>query len=75
MLEQFSAYNPDLVIIGGDVAYDNAMLNCYYSWDLMLSAFEKAYLPLGRLVPIIVAVGNHDVGMHSMRQANITVSE
>lgn len=51
------------------------MIHCYYSWDLMLSAFEKSFAPLNRLVPIVVAVGNHDVGMHSMSYTNITVSE
>lgn len=74
LLKQISSYNPDVILVGGDVAYDNAILHCFYSWDLMLSAFENAILPMGRLVAIVVAVGNHDVGLHSMAYSNITVS-
>ena len=32
--------NPDVILIGGDVSYDDANKNCYYSWDTMLWSFE-----------------------------------
>jgi hypothetical protein len=50
-------------MIGGDVSYDNAMNDCYYSWDTFLSAFEN--IRAGRIVPLVLAVGNHDVGLNS----------
>lgn len=48
-------------MIGGDVAYDDAMSTCYYSWDTFLSMFDNLNNKLGRLIPMITAVGNHDV--------------
>ena len=33
--------NPDAILIGGDIAYDNGNVHCYYSFDLLLSAFES----------------------------------
>jgi hypothetical protein len=36
-------YNPDIIIIGGDIAYDDAMRSCYYSWDTVYAMFEPAY--------------------------------
>jgi hypothetical protein len=29
-------YNADVIIIGGDVAYDDGLATCYYSWDTFL---------------------------------------
>jgi hypothetical protein len=26
-------YDIDAIVIGGDIAYDDAMNTCYYSWD------------------------------------------
>ena len=34
---------PDLIIVGGDVAYDDAMDTCYYSWDTYFWMFEKQF--------------------------------
>ena len=31
----------DGIIIGGDVAYDDAMNSCYYSWDTFFSLFDN----------------------------------
>jgi hypothetical protein len=42
-VEKISEFNPDVILIGGDVAYDNGNKHCYYSWDLMLWAFEKEF--------------------------------
>ena len=58
--------NPDVILIGGDIAYDNGNRHCYYSWDLMLSKFEEQFGKLNRLVPFILSVGNHDVGFNAL---------
>lgn len=36
-------FNPDIIIIGGDIAYDDAMRSCYYSWDTVYALFEPVY--------------------------------
>jgi hypothetical protein len=54
--------NVDLIMIGGDVAYDDAMLTCYYSWDTFFSMFDQLTISNNhRLIPIITSIGNHDV--------------
>eukprot|EP00330_Aristerostoma_sp_ATCC50986_P002187 CAMPEP_0114588298 /NCGR_PEP_ID=MMETSP0125-20121206/11032_1 /TAXON_ID=485358 ORGANISM="Aristerostoma sp., Strain ATCC 50986" /NCGR_SAMPLE_ID=MMETSP0125 /ASSEMBLY_ACC=CAM_ASM_000245 /LENGTH=512 /DNA_ID=CAMNT_0001784617 /DNA_START=164 /DNA_END=1702 /DNA_ORIENTATION=- len=55
-------YNPDVAIVGGDVAYDNALQTCWYSWDEFFWMFEKLGNKLGKVLPIVAGVGNHDVG-------------
>jgi hypothetical protein len=32
-------YDPDIIIIGGDIAYDDGMRTCYYSWDNFYNIF------------------------------------
>jgi hypothetical protein len=36
---QLISFNPDVMIIGGDIAYDDAVRSCYYSWDSYYSLF------------------------------------
>jgi hypothetical protein len=38
-----STADPHIILIGGDVAYDNANVHCYYQWDLFLKGFEKEF--------------------------------
>jgi len=57
---------PQIIIIGGDIAYDNANHYCYYSWDLFLWAFENEFKIMNRTVPFIFSVGNHDVGFGAL---------
>ena len=61
-------------MIGGDVAYDNGNKHCYYSWDLMLWSFEQEFQEVGRIIPFLFAVGNHDVGFNSLAEVDFTVS-
>jgi hypothetical protein len=53
---------PDVIIVGGDIAYDNAIPACYYSWDLWFNQFDSLNKQLGYHVPLILGIGNHDVG-------------
>jgi glycerol-3-phosphate cytidylyltransferase-like family protein len=32
-------FNPDIIILGGDIAYDDGERSCYYSWDTIYSMF------------------------------------
>jgi metallophosphoesterase superfamily enzyme len=67
--------NPDVIIIGGDTAYDNAMRTCYYSWDNFYNIFEDLNKKLNRIVPIILTVGNHDVGFDAFATVEIDRNE
>lgn len=62
-------------MIGGDVAYDNGMAYCYYSWDLFLKTFEEEFNEINRIIPFIFSPGNHDVGFNDNANYNITVSD
>lgn len=64
---------PDIIIIGGDITYDDANINCYYSWDGVLNLFTNSFQNIGRTIPIIIGVGNHDVGMNALSGASIKV--
>jgi hypothetical protein len=59
IVELMHASDPDLIVIGGDVAYDNGIAACACLWD----SFLKILNPDSRkLVPLTFAVGNHDIG-------------
>ncbi len=54
--------DPDLVIIGGDLAYANGKLRKYPIWDEWLRNWtEIMFTSDGRLIPIIAAIGNHEI--------------
>ena len=62
-------YNPlDNYLESGDIAYDNAMESCYYTWDYVLWTFEKTTQQLGYLIPIIYSIGNHDIGLNPLSE-------
>lgn len=65
MFRNIGETNPDLIILGGDIAYDNAMTYCYYAWDNFYSLLDKVNTANNRLVPFIMAIGNHDIGWNS----------
>lgn len=68
-----AAYDPDVIVIGGDLAYDDGMRTCYYSWDNFYDILEKVNKKLNRLVPIILTIGNHDVGFDSMADVTLDI--
>lgn len=67
---------PDLLIIGGDVAYDNAMTYCYSPWDRLYEMIDGlgAAGPVKRLIPFILALGNHDIGWNSLAKQSLVAS-
>lgn len=71
MTSYLNDFAPDVIILGGDTVYDDGMRSCYYSWDNFYRMFEPVYEKLNRLVPIVMSIGNHDVGFDAFSAANI----
>jgi len=68
--------DPRVLIIGGDLAYDDGHASCYHTLDKTMSMLQNLINEkLGRLVPLIVAVGNHDIGWKSLAKVNKDVTE
>jgi hypothetical protein len=65
---------PDVFFMGGDIAYDDNMPACAYTWDHFLGMYGRMTATLGYLMPIVASVGNHDVGLNELPGINITVS-
>jgi len=70
-IQNIASYDPDVIVIGGDIVYDNGNINCYYCWDYYLDQFDILNKRLGRVIPLVLAVGNHDVGMNSFQFRNV----
>lgn len=55
-------FDPDFVLIGGDLAYangDSAQVGRWYDW---FEAYNNSLIAdYGRVVPMVVAIGNHEV--------------
>ena len=66
--------NPDVFFIGGDIAYDDNMPACAYTWDSFLTQYGRITATLGYLMPIVLTVGNHDVGMNELPGVNVTIN-
>lgn len=59
--QKAAAQNPDVALIGGDIAYVNGELDDYKDWDKWLFAWEKIMVDQAKhLVPMILAIGNHE---------------
>ncbi|EER09693.1 conserved hypothetical protein [Perkinsus marinus ATCC 50983] len=54
--------SPLFAVNGGDVAYDNGMFPCACTWDLYLWQWSKVKTSDGHMIPLIFAIGNHDIG-------------
>lgn len=60
MNRQASRLDPDFALLGGDLAYANGVdarrwIDWFESWTLTATAADR------RLIPIVVAIGNHEV--------------
>jgi hypothetical protein len=61
MAKRIAAEAPDAVMIGGDIAYANG--GNYLLWDKWLRRWDQRMIaPDGRTIPVILAVGNHELG-------------
>ncbi|MGB0415057.1 MAG: purple acid phosphatase family protein [Coraliomargarita sp.] len=62
LLKHAASYDPDFVIIGGDIAYANGDLNSVRNWDIWFNRYtESMRTSDGRTVPLVLAIGNHEV--------------
>ncbi|MBI1319990.1 MAG: hypothetical protein GC168_13760 [Candidatus Hydrogenedens sp.] len=53
---------PDFMVFGGDCAYEDGSLANYAAWDTVLNYYEDNMVtPQGYTVPMLVAIGNHEV--------------
>lgn len=59
-------YDPHVLLIGGDNAYDDGMRTCFYSWDNLYDILDELNGKLNRMVPVVFTVGNHDVGYNAL---------
>lgn len=57
---------PAAVVIGGDIAYDNGMPTCWSVWEDWFDRWDTAMANAQRMVPLVFAVGNHDVGIEAI---------
>ncbi|EFA75395.1 aspartate aminotransferase [Heterostelium album PN500] len=54
--------SPMFALVGGDLAYDRAQYSCYRIVDKWLDTWQKVMVtPEGNSIPIVSAVGNHEV--------------
>ena len=62
LLRHAAARDPRLALVGGDVAYVNGDLGRVETWDEWLDAWQADMVtPDGFAVPMVLAVGNHEV--------------
>jgi acid phosphatase type 7 len=66
-------YDPDFIVWGGDLAYANAREENLHRW---ISWFERVQQDLiteeGRVVPLILAIGNHEMIDHHYPYSDAT---
>lgn len=55
-------HDPDCGVVGGDICYEEGQLSLWRWWDTWLDRWhEHLRGPKGRLIPLVLAIGNHDV--------------
>jgi len=63
------ARDPDFIVWGGDLAHDNGELENWPLWDQWFAMLQESLVtPEGRVVPIVLGIGNHEV--HRKRGGN-----
>lgn len=63
LLKAAASHKPDVALIGGDIAYADADLDKIGFWDDWFDNWEDYMNPKnGPMVPMICAIGNHEVG-------------
>ncbi len=66
MEEQFlhtaAALEPDIAVLGGDIAYDDGNLEKVDLWSVWFERWQKLMVRKdGTMIPMIVAIGNHEL--------------
>lgn len=68
-------FKPDIIILGGDTVYDDGMRSCFNSWDEFYSMFDYVNQKVDRIIPLILTVGNHDVGFDALTENRLSTSQ
>lgn len=62
MLAAAAKQSPDLLALGGDLAYGNGEPAAAPRWDVFLTNLDELLVtPDGRTIPVVFAIGNHEV--------------
>jgi hypothetical protein len=62
LLRHAASHDPYFAVIGGDIAYADGKLDKVDSWDTWLDYYTEVMItPDGFQIPIILAIGNHEV--------------
>lgn len=66
--KQAALQNPYFAMLGGDLAYANGKISRYKTWDSWLKNWTTIMKDKeGHLIPMVLAIGNHEVRGHFMR--------
>ncbi len=62
MTAAIAARNPDFLAVIGDLTYDDGKAENFWRWYRYFDSwFANARTPDGRLIPMVVGIGNHEV--------------
>eukprot|EP00343_Euplotes_focardii_P008005 CAMPEP_0205819172 /NCGR_PEP_ID=MMETSP0206-20130828/1431_1 /ASSEMBLY_ACC=CAM_ASM_000279 /TAXON_ID=36767 /ORGANISM="Euplotes focardii, Strain TN1" /LENGTH=477 /DNA_ID=CAMNT_0053112435 /DNA_START=500 /DNA_END=1933 /DNA_ORIENTATION=- len=70
-----SKFPVDLIMVGGDIAYDQNSPHCFRAYDYLMQSFPVSLLDENtktiRIVPVLFSTGNHDLGATSFTPVEI----
>ena len=72
-------YDADIILIGGDIAYDNNFATWFYWYDHVLKRLnylkKNDEVNATRVIPLILTVGNHDLGVNTYSERDLLQDE
>ncbi len=69
MSEIAAATEPHFAVLGGDIAYVNGVIKKQNTWKEFLDIWQRTMItPNGFTIPIIAAIGNHEINKTKWRQ-------
>jgi acid phosphatase type 7 len=55
-------YDPDFIVLGGDLAYANGLASNTHRWDQWFRSIQEHLVDKeNRIVPLVIGIGNHEV--------------
>ena len=64
LLAEAAGQSPHMLVIGGDLAYANGLVSRWPRWRTWLEYVTEALVtPEGHTVPMVLAIGNHEVNV------------
>ncbi len=70
LYERAARLDPMFVVIGGDIVYDEGDPSRVYRWERWLETWGRRMVASdGRLIPMLAAIGNHEVAGHYDQRA------